>query len=90
MKLSPPPFLYAVYGNLQILPKPTDIAMHDSKNSIGLSHVSRTGPSCSSGASVALFCLYLSKIMINAQPISKRCNDESPPLSPSGWLFLKS
>lgn len=40
---APPPFSRAVNGNRQTLPKPTDIAMQDIRNSISLPHESRAG-----------------------------------------------
>lgn len=39
---APPPFSNAVNGNRQILPKPTDIAIHDIKNSISLPQLARS------------------------------------------------
>lgn len=39
IKKAPPPFSYAVNGNLHILPKPTDIAIQEKRNSIPLPHL---------------------------------------------------
>lgn len=39
---APPPFASAVKGNLQTFPKPTDIAMHDIKNSTSLPQLPRS------------------------------------------------
>lgn len=42
IKNAPPPFSRAVNGNRQIFPNPTDIAMHDIKNSISLPQLARS------------------------------------------------
>ena len=43
MRKAPPPFLKAVDGNRQTLPRPTDIEMQDNRNSMGLPQVSLSG-----------------------------------------------
>lgn len=42
IKNAPPPFSNAVKGNRQMLPKPTDIAMHDIKNSMSFPQLPRS------------------------------------------------
>lgn len=42
MRKAPPPFSYAVFGNLQTLPRPTEKAMHDIRNSNPLPHWARS------------------------------------------------
>lgn len=42
IKNAPPPFSNAMNGKRQIFPKPTDIAMHDIKNSISFPQLPRS------------------------------------------------
>lgn len=39
---APPPFSYAVNGKRQMLPKPTEVWMHDIRNSVLFAHVGRS------------------------------------------------
>lgn len=39
---APPPFSYAVNGKRQIFPRPTDVWMHDMRNSVLFDHVGRS------------------------------------------------
>lgn len=43
IRKAPPPFSYAVNGNRQTLPRPTDMAMQDSRNSLSFPHCCRAG-----------------------------------------------
>lgn len=52
---APPPFSYAVNGNLQIFPRPTDIAMQDIKNSIPFDHFGLSSTSVLAILAVSLF-----------------------------------
>lgn len=46
IRKAPPPFWYAVNGNRHILPRPTDMAMQDSRNSLSFPHCLRSDFRC--------------------------------------------